>query len=81
MGDPPKAWMTLKAMQLARQPLVVETRLQTYQNMLIEELSAPDDVKTLNALKTTARLREIIVADVAETKTIILAVPMLSIRP
>ncbi|WP_371378935.1 phage baseplate protein [Sporomusa aerivorans] len=68
-GRSAKAWMTLKAMQLARQPLVVETRLQTYQNMLIEELSAPDDVKTLNALKTTVRLREIIVANVAETQT------------
>lgn len=64
-----KTWLTLKAMQLSRQPLEVETRLQTYQNMLIEELSAPDDVKTLNALKATVRLREIIVADVAETQT------------
>ena len=36
--------------------------------MIIEELSAPDDAKTLHALKATVRLREIIVADVAETK-------------
>lgn len=63
-----KTWMTLKAMQLSRQPLVVETRLENYENMLIEELSAPDDVKTLNALKATVRLREIIVADVADTQ-------------
>lgn len=68
-GRSAKTWMTLKAMQLARQPIVVETRLQTYQNMLIEELSAPDDVKTLNALKATVRLREVIVAYVAETQT------------
>jgi len=68
-GRSAKTWMTLKAMQLARQPIVVETRLQTYQNMMIEELSAPDDVKTLNALKATVRLREIIVAYVAETQS------------
>jgi hypothetical protein len=68
-GRSAKTWMTLKAMQLSRQPIVVETRLQTYQNMLIEELSAPDDVKTLHALKATIRLREIIVAYVAETQT------------
>lgn len=68
-GRSARTWMTLKAMQLSRIPMVVETRLQTYNNMIIEELSAPDDVKTLNALKATVRLREIIVADVAETKT------------
>ena len=68
-GRAAKTWLTLKAMQLSRQPMVVETRLQTNQNMLIEELSAPDDAKTLNALKTTVRLREVIVAYVAETQT------------
>lgn len=67
-GRSARAWKTLKSMQLARTPLVVETRLQTYENMLIEELSAPDDVKTLNAFKCTVRLREIIVAQTAETQ-------------
>lgn len=67
-GRSARAWMTLKAMQISRVPIQVVTRLQTYNNMLIEELSAPDDVKTLNALKATVRLREIIVANVAETK-------------
>ena len=37
--------------------------------MLIEELSAPDDVKTLHALRCTIRMREIIFAEVAETQT------------
>lgn len=68
-GRSANAWITLKAMQLARHPIEVETRLQTYKNMLIEELSAPDDVRTLNAFKATVRLREIIVANVAETQT------------
>lgn len=62
------AWQSLRAMQLARVPITVETRLQTYENMLIEELSAPDDVQTLHALKCTVRMREIIFATVAESK-------------
>ena len=61
------AWKSLRAMQLARVPITVETRLQIYHNMLIEELSAPDDVNTLHALRCTVRLREIIFATVAET--------------
>ena len=60
-------WNVLKKMQLARVPIQVETRLQTYSNMIIEELSAPDDYQTLNALKCTVRLKEIIFANVAET--------------
>ena len=61
------AWKSLRAMQLSRVPITVETRLQTYNNMLIEELSAPDDVNPLHALRCTIRLREIIFATVAET--------------
>ena len=60
-------WKSLRSMQLSRVPITVETRLQTYHNMLIEELSAPDDVNTLHALRCTVRLREIIFASVAET--------------
>lgn len=67
-GRSAKTWMTLKAMQLSRAPIVVETRLGSYPNMIIEEMSTPDDVRTLSALKTTIRLKEIIVANVAETK-------------
>lgn len=62
------AWQALKTMQLSRVPITVETRLQTYNNMLIEELSAPDDVQTLHALKCTVRMRQIIFAGVAETE-------------
>ena len=61
------AWKSLRALHMARVPITVETRLQTYHNMLIEELSAPDDVNTLHALRCTVRMREIIFATVAET--------------
>ncbi|WP_289050622.1 phage baseplate protein [uncultured Acidaminococcus sp.] len=67
-GRSAAAWTTLRAMQVARTPITVETRLQTYDNMIIEELSAPDDVKTLNAFRCTVRLREIFFATVAETQ-------------
>lgn len=63
------AWQALKNMQLDRQPLTVVTRLQTYENMIIEELSAPDDYQTLNALKCTVHLKQILFANVAEVKT------------
>lgn len=62
------AWKSLRSMQLSRVPITVETRLQTYNNMIIEELSAPDDVNTLHGLRCTVRLREIIFASVAETE-------------
>lgn len=67
-GRSAAAWQLLKAMQMARIPITVETRLGTYHNMLIEELSAPDDIKTLHALRCTVRLKEIVVASVAEVK-------------
>lgn len=62
------AWGALKKMQMERMPLTVVTRLQTYENMIIEELSAPDDYMTLNALKCTVHLKQIIFANVAEVK-------------
>ena len=68
-GRSARAWMNLRKLQVQRIPITVETRLQTYHNMLIEELSAPDDVMTLHALRCTVRLREIIFAQVAQTET------------
>ena len=64
-----EAWKNLRSLLISRVPITVETRLGTYNNMLIEELSAPDDVKTLHALRCTIRMREIIFAEVAETQT------------
>lgn len=59
-GHSVNAWSVLKSMQQSRIPLTVETRLQTYKNMLIESLSSPDDFKTQNAFRCTVRLKEII---------------------
>jgi hypothetical protein len=64
-----QAWQQLKAMQIERAPVDVVTRLQTYHNMIIEDLSAPDDFMTLNTLKCTVRLKQVLFANVAEVKT------------
>lgn len=65
-GRSVNAWSILRGMQLARTPLTVETRLHEYKNMIIEELTAPDDFKTFSALKCTAILREIITVGVSD---------------
>lgn len=67
-GRSAAAWATLRAMQLSRTPITVETRLQTYKNMLITELSAPDDVQTLHALRCQVRLQEIFIAEASEVQ-------------
>lgn len=67
-GRSAQAWRVLKLMQDLRMPIEVETRLDYYENMVIEELTAPDDVKTLNALSATLIMKEIIMVDVSEIK-------------
>ena len=61
------AYQVLLDLQAARLPLQVLTRLKLYQNMLIEEINAPDDVKTLYGLRCSVTMREIFVVEVAKT--------------
>ena len=68
-GRSVNAWTILRGMQLSRTPITVETRLHDYKNMIIEELSVPDDYKTYTALKCTVRLREIITVGVSDDTT------------
>ncbi|WNF07272.1 phage baseplate protein [Brevibacillus borstelensis] len=63
-----QAFKVLQELQALRVPLQVHTRLGLYQNMLIEEISAPDDFTTLYGLRCTVTLREIIVAQVRTVK-------------
>ncbi|GIO06211.1 hypothetical protein J31TS6_22390 [Brevibacillus reuszeri] len=63
-----QAFKVLKELQAIRVPIQVHSRLGLYQNMLIEEISAPDDFTTLNGLRCTVTLREIIVAQVRTVK-------------
>ncbi|MCM3141656.1 phage baseplate protein [Brevibacillus sp. MER 51] len=63
-----QAFKVLQELQALRVPLQVHSRLGLYQNMLIEEISAPDDYTTLFALRCTVTLREIMVAQVRTVK-------------
>ena len=62
------AYRRLVELQRSRIPFSVMTRLNMYQNMLIENISAPDDVGTQNGLRCTVELREVLLAQVTTTK-------------
>ena len=62
------AYRRLVDLQRSRIPMSVHTRLGTYQNMLIESVSAPDDASTQNGLRCTVSMREVLVATVAKVK-------------
>lgn len=53
------AFKALQQLQASGVPFSVTTRLCAYQNMLIANLSAPDDFTTMNALKATVTLQEV----------------------
>jgi hypothetical protein len=63
-----RAYEMLLELQRQRIPLQVVTRLRTYQNMLIETISVPDDYTTISGLKATVTMREIFVAQVKTVK-------------
>ena len=63
------AYQMLLTLQQSRIPLEVHTRLNHYYNMLIEQITAPDDYKTQHGLKCSVQLKEIFVVEVATTTT------------
>jgi hypothetical protein len=62
-----RAYARLLQLQKSREPIEVVTRLRTYSNMVIEQISAPDDFKTLHALRCSLKLVELSVVGVAST--------------
>jgi len=61
------AYQMLLALQQSRIPIEVHTRLNHYYNMLIEQITAPDDYKTLHGLKCSVQMKEIFVVEVSTT--------------
>ena len=59
------AFQELRKLQRDRQPMTVVTRLNTYRNMLISSITAPDDYTTMHAMKAVVMLREIIMVQTA----------------
>jgi len=55
------AYDTLERLQSERIPLSIKTKLATYRNMLIENITAPDDFVTRHGLRAMVFFREIIV--------------------
>jgi hypothetical protein len=49
-------------MCFARIPLTINTKLRTYENMVIEQVAAEDTVETIAALKARIAFRQIFVA-------------------
>lgn len=62
------AYQRLLYLQQNRVPMQVHTRLNMYQNMLIETIEAPDDYTTLYGLKATVTMKEVFVAVVETVK-------------
>lgn len=63
-----QAYKTLCKKQAERQPLKVITRLDTYENMLIESITINDNPSTQYALRASIELVEVLTAQVAEGK-------------
>ena len=63
-----KAYEQLLAWKNSGKPLTIETRLDTYSNMVIAHLSAPDDIKTKYGLRCMATFQQIILATISISK-------------
>lgn len=59
------AFQVLKQLQVDRILVTLTTRLDTYVNMLVTDVSAPDDVRTRHGLRASVTLEEIIAGSVA----------------
>jgi hypothetical protein len=61
------AYQTMLALQFARIPMVINTRLRTYTNMLIRSLSPTENSKTTTSLKMRVEFAQIFIANVTQT--------------
>ena len=59
------AYTKLREIMAKREPVTLVTRLKTYQNMVITSISAPDDVKTMNALKASIYFSQVKIVEVS----------------
>jgi hypothetical protein len=63
-----KAYEQLLTWQESGKPLTIKTRLKTYENMVIEYVSSPDDYKTKHGLRCMVTIKRIITAEVEVKK-------------
>lgn len=62
------AYNVLRSLQKERIPFPVTTRLERYENMVIETISVSDDYKTLYGLDVRVTMKQIIVVEVRTIK-------------
>jgi len=68
-GKSVSAYQTLVDLQAQRSPLRVVTKLNAYENMLIEHISSPVSRETTYGMRAVITLRQIITAQVPSTMT------------
>lgn len=59
------AYTQLREIMAKREPVTLVTRLKTYQNMVITSISAPDDVKTMHALRASIYFSQVNIVNVS----------------
>lgn len=62
------AYQKLKELQYSRKPLTVTTRLNVYNNMVIEYISSADNNQTINGLKCSVSFRQLFTSEVKVVK-------------
>jgi hypothetical protein len=61
------AYQTFKQIQSARVPITLSTRLDTYQNMVLEDVRGTEDSRTFRGFRGSLHFRQIISASVSQT--------------
>jgi hypothetical protein len=74
------AYQTMIALQAARQPLTVTTRLRTYTNMMVVGVSPHEDHKTITGLRMRVEFEQIFLASTMAGATMA-SQPAVSARP
>jgi predicted transcriptional regulator len=59
----------LNILRLKRHPFDATTRLKTYKNMLITNISAPETNETYNALMATVTMEEVLIVTAQQVQT------------
>lgn len=75
------AYQTVLDLQKNRTLMMLKTRLDTYENCVIETIEAPDTYKTLNGLRMTVTFRQIFMATVTSVSSSVIFGDDLSARP
>jgi 23S rRNA maturation mini-RNase III len=63
------AFSNLNILRIKRWPFDVTTRLKTYKNMLITNISAPETNETYNALTATVTMEEVLIVTAQKVQT------------